>query len=563
MSSKGITFGISYNTSQSDLNDVTIHNYAPGHNNAPDLDSRIKSVVRQIMQRYSQSPEDALAALNDLFKNDIRFNNTDINQFSFIHGTRIEVALKDEIAKVRSQSKTILKEGCRSPDKDAVREIKKNIAPLLVEFVNRETVQSEFQVGDKTYTLSETHISSPSAEVQKGATTTEAANKRCISIKDENGSERIVGTFSSRTDDIKKIEQKSNEDIQARLDTTSKEGLVEVKNNLSDIKIYNYTRLDVSFMDASPIKSKWTRATSRGKPPEDEKAFLQAKRDAIDKFWNDKNEQLKRDENGILCWERPFTVKKNDNQTEKVKVREYKPVILNHVFSREATNLIFSRGEVKKARESNIEANIKLFMPKLDECEQVIKNAIGVFEDSKKSPEDLTKFTSVISRAIRYKTIVREDLSNVLKDFYFCLTGEYIDDNKTYKYDPASESALQYMMTIKYSKATNNALSVECKSGNDRTATAVAITCAQEEFEKGHGYPFLLRPKKHSADESYEKEFKEFKELFNKYMIDFGKPTVLASRGQKNGKPVLKTNSSPVFNIFADREALGLIFHIE
>lgn len=560
---KGISFRISYNTSQSELSDVTIHHNAPGHNNN-EPNPRIESVAHQIMQQYRQLPEEALAALEDLFKNDIRFNNTDRNQFSFIDGIRIEGALKYEIAKVRSQSKTILK-GQNELDKKAVSEIKKNIAPLLVEFVNRQTVQSEFKVGGKTYTLSETHISSPSAEVQKGAITTEAANKRCISIKDENGSERVVGTFSSRTDDIIKIKQKSNEDIQARLNTDSKEGLVIATDSSPDKKIYNYTRLDVTFMDASPIKSKWTRATSQRKPPEDERAFLQAKRDAINDCWNDKCPYVVHIlKNGTKVREY-YIEHKLDNGTI---VREFKPVVLNHVFSGEATNLIFSRGQVKKARESNIDANIKLFSPIINKLGLPnIQHAINVFEDSKKSSSDLAELTSMIR-----KTLV--DLSNplsidsnescaVLKDFYFCLTGEFIDDSRTYKYDSASESALQYMMTIKYAKACNNALSVECKSGNDRTATAVAITCAQEEFEKIHGYPFLLRPKKNNADESYEKEFKEFKDLFNKYMIDFGKPTVLASRGQKNGKPVLKTASSPIFNIFADRVKLEPHFDIK
>ncbi len=131
-----------------------------------------------------------------------------------------------------------------------------------------------------------------------------------------------------------------------------------------------------------------------------------------------------------------------------------------------------------------------------------------------------------------------QDLKTGLDCLIWCLTGR---DESSNSIDNAQGSALQFITTSILSNLANLPIGVECKSGNDRTATGMATICAQKEFRDTRGKFFI--PGRNGEDD------KAFAGLFMKYIEKFAQPNVLASRGIKKGdeKPVLKCKGSPVF----------------
>lgn len=545
-----------------------------------DLNSRIELVIKEIKGRNNRN--ELLKGFDELIKSDKRFNGKD-PQFSFspeivkVFHAKISELITQHPASKKKKDLTKVNQG-------HVDKIKSKLAPLLMQFVDRRPIStSTFESDNKKYRMSEKHgffdkkgrqvEKSDSSEVQKGAQTSRTANLGWITVdqvnKDETSTaKRVILSRSARTDTSEKIIEKSRTDILARLNTTDQTGLLEVQEKIEGVdKIYTYTRVDVTFMDSNPLKALWTRLISmRSKVSENEKAFLKAKRDAVEKFWSgiDSN-LLEKDSSGNLYYEHDLKIRKEDGTTKVIRVREYKPIVLNHLLSGQA-NFSFN---VDRARKSNIENTIRLFKPNFNpsvtgrygSITSLIRSAIDKYEISR-SPKDLAKLESEIKKEIISSP--RSEQWEVLRDFYFCLKGKYYNDSEPLqilKYDSVHGSTLQLIITVKYAKIGKTALSVECKSGNDRTATAVAIACAQEKFEMIYKKPFVLLPEDHEFKTPQEKadyysNFNDFKKFFNDYIEDFGKQTVLASRG----RPVLKAKSSPVFRIFADIKRLEKTF---
>lgn len=544
-----------------------------------DLDIRIQSVINRF--KGKNTPEELIAGFNKLIKEDTRFNGSD-SQFFFapevISAFQNTVNL---ISKKKISPKSIKEGETEVINPKLAGKIKSKLAPLLMQFVDRRsTLSNQFpNANGRTFIMTEQHgyfenksgrhvQQSESAEVQKKSEAFRTANLGWITLNEvKNGkqtAERVILSRSARTTTIDKILEKSRTDIMARLTTTEKTGLEEVKDK-SGHKFYRYTRVDVTFMDSSPIKSLLTRIHSRiwkrSKVSEDERAFLKSKRDAIAKFWSEGNRYLKKDLNGVY-FEHNLRIKRDNGETEVIKVREYKPIIFNHLLSSQAKR----SSEVDRARESNVENIIQMFKPFIKKCGLPnIAHAIDLYEESKSS-KNFENLKYIILKGLKDPKI-EKDAKALLEDFYFELTGENFPN--LVKSDPTYESARHLMILGKYANLSNKPISVECKSGNDRTATAIGIACAQVQFRMVFGREFILLPKIYqfkTDDEraEYESDLQIFKDLFTNYILHFGKSTVLASRGKgEDDKPILKTASSPVFRMFADTKRLEKEFTLE
>lgn len=396
-----------------------------------------------------------------------------------------------------------------------------------------------------------------SAEVQKlESTVQEIANHGYVAIGETEVPQRIVIGRSARTDTKQKVEEKSLADITARLASTSKNGL-ELVIGPGGEQHYAYQRVDVTLMDASPIKSMATTlktglssiiSTIKGQPSvpiEDERKFISNKKHAIKDLWDPAKNgiNLKRDARG---WYIERQVK--DSRLQPHQVREYQPILLNYVFSSEAkTNKVSAivGSNVRKARRDNMPGQIAL-LSRLNSRENLgLDGAIAAVQ-AKASKRNLKELVAAIDQQLKGE--IPPHLKLQLESARIALSGR---DSAGKKYDDEQGTGRQYLMTSLLSSSLDYPLTVECKSGNDRTATAMALTCAQEEFKARHTFDY---------DPTWGEEsphFEEFCTLFTDYIIAFGVPNVEVSRGvNEEGVAALKVGKSPVFKVFGRPELL-------
>jgi len=477
---------------------------------------------------------------------DIRFNNKKRDSFTF-DPTELLGHIKN------------LHRYCPYKKKKTIphNKLRKKIREQLVGLVTRKDVGTSFttSVGRKKieHTVRQTmgHVTQRSGslpEFHKGTTISAELPKKEINVLEtaNNGfivmDDEVILSRSARTDTAEKIDRKSCSDILARLNTEEKKGLIEIEDG-----VYSYTRMDITFMDKSWLKSVGTTAQSywksikswKKKPVEDERSFLKNKSEAIDRLWRDDN--TIKDANGRRYIERTFsTDESTEGRTTTVTVREYKPVLMNFVFSKQGNPLgrKYSR-QIRQARFANVPSNLRLL-------EKIIAKL--------KLPEDTLNPIRYLIDAVRDETnadnlaLLGETLKNALqvrgidenvKSALGCLYKSFVGED-----DLPKDSAIDFLSACFLADTTGCCVSLECKSGNDRTATGVALRCAQKEME-------IKKGKKNFRDKG---DTKEFKEMFVKYIKCFGKSVVQASRG--GHIPILKTKTSPVFRLFADQQDL-------
>lgn len=407
-------------------------------------------------------------------------------------------------------------------------------------------------------------------------------------IKASDGS--VVCTRSSRSETESRVQEKSAMDIHGRLtafeEAEADKSLANLRSDPNGLHLkleemqeegkippglkyvgldpktsqpkFEYQRVDVSFMDRSRLKAVGTTLKSIGKPPENERAFLNSKESSVENLFRDGNLQRTVEFLGVQC-----------------TVEEKKPIVLNHVFSAQA-NSTFVTGlggstHVEVAAARNTQGTLQLLQPTLRRLSEklvneqasaegerinVLRDSIGACSSAISTIDELQgrePFTldqnecNALAKKLEDSALAfvsaqggeEEKIATVLNQMAILLRGE-----KPFGGGPVDDgfgSLLQFTTTVMLTDLAGAALSVECKSGNDRTATGVALSCAMKEFEEVTGRPYNPL---HATKE----EEGQFAQLFVKYIQDFGRPNVMASRGAEvDGDPVIKVKTSPVF----------------
>lgn len=522
--------------------------------------------IAKILIAKHKDPEQLQLALNNVLIKDSRFNGSDKN-FKLDENevnsliTHLNEAFENKTVKTDKKIKQLCQNKLAKADKKRAerrQKIEKHLRNDLVGLLHRSPSIVEFN-DTVTFTQQQGHISQRengaleflpgktlSAELQKTEVEVrETANLGTISTGD-----KVILTRSSRTDTPEKITEKSVADIAERLS----KGQLEPDENGN----YNYQRVDVTFIDKSFLKAIATQVITgikavvskmKGKssPIENERQFLYNKRAAIKQMWNSKD--VKTDK-GRKYLERQVVFAAKDGGVKKeVTVREYKPIVINHVMSGQAKKpkgvmKIFGNN-VKAARKDNMDAYTQLFGT-------VIKKHTGsatldiAFENYQAEPSKENR-TALLSNLIDFIPMAKAEhpqLAIGLEAALMLIKGTDADEKSI---DDARGSGLQFLATAILTDLAGHALSVECKSGNDRTATGIALKMALVKYEEIKGKPFDIQ-------HANEAEMNDFKGYFVTSMQEFGRPNVLASRG-KGGKnydkePKLKTKTSPVFQEF-------------
>lgn len=559
-----------------------------------------KQLAERLLAKY-KDPETIKSAIDNILKEDGRFSNINpeafvVEQERFQHikehidlmVQHPEQNFEETIKRVNNASKAIdpnllIKnlDAERNPiikllvdyseakllkEQEQMAKLQKNIAADLVGLVYRKPTSAEsFKGADgQVLFLKQTHGHMEegtfipgyaiSAELaNKDEKVLELANQAFIAIHDNTNPEQsyeVILGRSGRTDMQSKIDDKSMLDMAARLESSSLKGLKAMRDLSSGKTYYEYQRADITMMDINIPKSAMTTVVSgmkRGKnylqekpltPIESERKFVHDKRKAIDEEWQAGKQGVvydkKRDRHYV---ERQVTRGSGTVST----VREYKPLVWNFVFSRSAE----SAANVKSARKDNIPNALYLFSQYQKQDPKVAEHFAHI-EGRKNLAEALVK--SLNNENIEWN----HDQKIALEAMLVTLTGK---DSKGNDYDNKFGSDTQFILLNHLADLTDTAITVECKSGNDRTATAMSIRCALKEFEKSTGSRY--NPTVDQGDPD------KFSKLFNKYAKEFGAPNVRASRGfDEQGRAVLKTRTSPTFTKFADREKMEKDFHL-
>lgn len=380
-----------------------------------------------------------------------------------------------------------------------------------------------------------------SAEIQKKETTVgELANHAVL----RDGAGRVILSRSARSDTPQKIEAKSVADIQERLADPARTGLRAITETTHGVErtIYVYERSDVTLMDTARLKAagtilgssfKSTRSLLQRKGSlaiENERSFVANKRQATQELFKDARIDAS---NGRRFIDREFLV-----GGERQTVREYEPMVFNFVFSSQAD----SPDNVRQARQDNIPSSINLFRSYISTHSDAL--SLDTYKDLLSA--DRTK-ELVAQLKIDMESDGSPDTKLALKAMLVALTGECLVDGEMVNFDNKKGTHVQFMLLCHLSPA----LTVECKSGNDRTILAIALACAQRALSR-LGAPF--DPTRGITQ--------SLKDHFNLFLVGLGKPNLVASRGiDKTGKAEVKIKRSPVYKLLTEgvRNAKGVI----
>lgn len=408
--------------------------------------------------------------------------------------------------------------------------------PVKAVYENQTMVQQAYHVEQNEGVYSVIFGTTLSAELQKeykGITT--LANHASITCTSKSGNTSVVCSRSSRCDSRETIIAKSIGDIDARLRSTKKNGLSPWYNEKNEQIGYTYQAIHVSFLDQNLLKSLGTTAKSISKTIvgdtaviENERLFLENKRAAIEALWPDPSpgEDEKNE---------PYIVHKIKINEGILLVKEYKPLLFNLVFSEQANG----EGNIKNARSTNIKNLLTLMgkiIEKLNIDDQMFKDSFEMcYNASKKGKVSEVDLQELAHRLNLIAAIGNKKEWHAYAKYGLAILISGKDINGVSCDRPEDVSSL-YIYLLFLAEVLNLGVTIECKSGNDRTCTAMALSCAFTRFKEQLGerfYPPNCPPKSN--------EFNFFCEFFTQAIIDFGIPNVLASRGSNE----LKIRKSP------------------
>lgn len=469
------------------------------------------------------------------------------------------------------------------------------LKPVLVSLIDRKPCIFHIGIGEKEVELTQ-QVSSvshkedaPSLIPGKAPTSealktdkhiTDVANNAHVIAKGKDGKKRVLLQRSARTINQKSIANKSISDIATRFETGEPElnGLKK-KQDTAGKTYYEYQRTDVTFMDDSKLKAMVTRGKTHVKQAktllktrsltkakqivtEDEKRFLSKKYKAIDAMWS--GPDAKTDTSGRAYIERKVKVGE-----ETHTVREYKPLVLNYTFSGFAK----SKTMLRNARKHNVQNNLEL----LRQVIQVKKSDANFYDlenqlnqlGSNPSPEDLEDLQARIRISIMQiqaqgaldrdkNTIPDSELSlddqkliMALRGLGIALTGE---DRNGIKFEEPHHHSIDLLAAHAAADIIGMSFGVECKSGNDRTATGTALIIAQFDYQLNNGGVCDLST---FAETQGIAKSGPFKMIFEKQFDELGSHILRGSRGpykeNKEGLPEAKVATSPVFQFFSEQ----------
>ena len=499
-----------------------------------------KGVAQFLVDRF-KDPQQILAVMNKLMKNDERYNGA--NPLFVLHKENV-TKITDYLENLSASTLKPVKkdndeyeserlvdgERADSPSQKQAK-FEATVASMLVGCcVVRNIVSLPFS-GEGNIQQIAGHVQrdglfisglASSEEPQKKMEVSHPANTAYILCGD-----KVLCSRSSRTDTPEKILEKSLMDISGRLGTQGKDGLVKA----SDGEYYIYQRNDVTLMDTSRLKAIATSAVSAGKsfmswiagkgtkPIESERQFVADKRKAARELFAKSELEDKRG--------RYIEHKFHLNGKETV-VREYEPRIFNFVFSGQAKD----PKNIENARIDNIVPTLDLFKKYIEKSDGDLKKYIP-FLGEKKALQEILKFDL---EPLNPKGIKDNDLRMALRAVLVSMTGR---DENGHNYDTMDDCDSQFLLIHHLADMAKSPISVECKSGNDRTATATALICAQNEYKAIYGKVF---------DPVSSVNSMKFRILFTKYIEGFATPNLIASRGiGSDGRVEIKTGTSPVF----------------
>ena len=420
-------------------------------------------------------------------------------------------------------------------------EKEKRARDLLVGLLDRPDVK--FAIGEDRFTQIQGRT--PSAEVQKYRHGfNELANERVVIRTDKSGTKELILVASGRSQTPEQVNQKSQLAIKAAVDS----GDANVLRQGKPVK-----RLDITMMDQSLKKSIGTRVLStlksiKGVALEDERSFVEEKRETVDG-------RHAGHQDGLV------------QHTYKGKTyHEAKPLVYNFVFSAEAGDLkniqtaqkancehsrqllndylttypaIIEKMSISKDTKDWLASIFQTIRTKLNastsigECLEEIENTIQVFAsfDSPNEVEIINALKTIQSHLKAMKRLI-EGPQNPPK-------GLSEEEKIAFL---GKQSMELFLATTLLGREAGYIISLECKSGNDRTATACALVVAQQVFIKEYGYP-------PSELDSASDDFNHFRDLFVKAFKEMAPENLKYSRGVgKDGIPKVKVKSSPVFN---------------
>jgi len=507
-----------------------------------------------------KDPEKVYVAAQNLFKEDARFNNS-TEEFKIKKEDREKVLSHLWQAVNASQiiSKPI------SPEKQ--KKLQKDISFDLVGLVYRTPITLHGEGNEITQTHGHVegnqYIEGTAVSANLGITeqkNTETPNQAIVASK-----EKVFVNRSARTNTKDKIFDKSTAGIIAMYKTETKQGLKPMLNSSgaqlvdsNNRPIYTTCRSDVTLMDLSLPKalvttlvsgSKGLVQTMQGKqriPLESERAFIQSKRKSSHEYWQQNGQ---RDQSGRYYIDREMDLENAQGITEKVCIREYEPLVFNFVFSGQAKDPV----HVKTAREDNIPGALTLFKS-WSAAEPKLLNYAQILKDDPPSKFQLKQFADFIQADLEDKTFSEKE-EVALRGLLITLTGKDLDGTD---YDNLEGADEQFIFLSHLSDMAGSPISVECKSGNDRTAAAVSLRCAMIRFEEKFGRPY--DPKERNA---LNDDFNHFKELFNTFMVAFSPSNLKASRGfAENGLPDMKSRTSRAATKYLDMEKITQYLNI-
>jgi hypothetical protein len=441
---------------------------------------KLDDVIDHLMGKESSNYQ-LFSAMHHLFSTDSRFSKGEDKLWQSHAMLRVMAKEKDhELFPPMEVSKAMKQKAAK-------------LAPYFCAFLENEPVKLQTARGaEVTQTLG--HVegtefvpgATVSSELQKKVSlTTEVANQGSITMGD-----RVIFARSARTITPEQVLSKSSGDISSRMATSGRAGL---KKNGG---YYIYRRVDMTAMDRSAFKAQFT---------ENERGFLAKKEGSIAAIW-DPPEVVPGDGNTVrevggflVKWDASNQACYVERDIGGETVREYRPFKFEFTFSSTASRG-FGIGStaLRKTREHNRLAYVRLAgkMPMeefLNEGMSIRLRAALAACEASPSEASQRVLVGVLQAAYSQASeneggIEEEKFKAALLGLMINLTGKGFAGEE---YNTAEAPALEYLCLKYLTDLTEMALGGECKSGCDRTATAMAAACAAEEFEEITGRVFF------------------------------------------------------------------------
>ncbi len=468
-----------------------------------------------------------------------------------------ETARKQE--KVEKGRASVFGTQKKSAKGGSFEKLQRKVAMQLVGLVNRNDVTvkstSGYEITQRTghaetvfdtegnpYTSLSSQQTAASAEIPKHERDARTvANTSILTGSDDS----VVCTRSGKTQKPHLQEQRSQFDIVARAEATTSKRLKKMKdgecvNGLAceihgKKRIFVYQPMLFSMMDSAQLKAVGTslqgfakRVVKRStKPPiENERVFLQKMKKAnVDRF--------SVGQPGVNKGTPPFrthNIVLGDG--EQFEVHELPAIIQNHVYSSQAN----SAENRKAAKKANIDGQMKMLDRLLLKHPSLFQKQ--EYEDLKNNLDDPESITVIMKQVLgRVEGPKDSGLHMVIQAFHANLAGiplprkasKNLLEVQKAMYDRSDSAADFAHWAAIQADYLGLSFSPQCKSGNDRTASAVATAAARKIYKQAHG------GKEYNPESCTASKREEYARYYSDALREFGFSNTEASRGPVKG----------------------------